>query len=275
MSFIRGDATYIDYVGPSGRMYPLTGPRRGSMGVQLIGGVEGFLGPTSSIRTVSAARQHGADVSGAVVGSAEYDLEFDVWGKTPHEWSVVNRSWLDDWDMLRTGFMRAYSSDLGWRWCQVRQGRDHSGTYVKDPRRIRVAKYKQMVLATGAYWRSKDYEKTWIDNGAHIIRMKLWNGGDVDAWPQFLLEGQCGFRIRYLDNDFTVPTLEAGETVKISTTQTDQTIRSLTRNLLPALKGRYFQNPIPPGQVTTVIIETIDGAGQVQARVPQQFKRPI
>ena len=274
MSFIRADATLVDYVGPSGRAYPLSGPKRGSMGVQMLRDAEGFLGPPTNPLTEKAARQDGVDISGVDVGAAFYDLNFDVWGRTAHEFAIVNRMWLDDWDFLRPGFLRFYTSDFGWRWSQVRQGRDHAGTITVDNRRRRTATYKQTAIAPSAYWRSKDVEYTWEDKGAHIIRMKLWNGGDVPAWPQFTLVGECGFRIRWDENDYTVPTLEEGETAKVTSTQTDQSIRSDKRNLLPALKGRYFQDPIPAGEVANVIVETIGGYGSVQARVPQQFKRP-
>lgn len=278
---IRSDATLIDYVGPSGRCYPLSGPRVGAMGVQLLRGVKGWLGPPSRIITDGAARQHGFDVTGVSVGAAEYDWSFDVWGRTPHEWSVVNRMWLDDWDFLRPGFVRAYTSDTGWRWAQVRQGRDHQGDFVIDPRRTRVATYKQVAIAPDAYWRSRDYEKSWTDTGEHLWRVKLWNGGDVAAWPTFTLEGQCSFRIRWAENDFTIPALRAGESATVYASHTQQTIRTINadgsrgRNLLPALKGRYFLDPIPAGRIATVIVETIGGTGKVYARVPQQFKRPF
>ncbi|MGW2096091.1 hypothetical protein, partial [Promicromonospora sukumoe] len=131
------------------------------------------------------------------------------------------------------------------------------------------------------YWRGKDVEAGWIDEGTHIARLKLWNGGDVSVWPQLTLTGECGFRIRWASNDFEVPKLLPGESAVVSSLQTDQSIRTIKadgsrgRNLLPATKGRYFKDPILPGVVERVIVETIGGAGKVQARVPQQFKRPI
>lgn len=281
MSFIRGDATYADYVGPSGRVYPLTGPRRGSMGIQMGRDAEGLLGPSGGLLTDSAARQHGIDIAGVSIGAAYYEYNFDVWGKTAREWAVVNRMWLDDWDFLRPGFLRYYTSDFGWRWTQVQQGRDHAGAYKIDPRRTRQATYAQVAVAPSAYWRAKDVEDSWIDKGTHIVHMKLWNGGDVPAWPQLTLTGNCGFRIRWRSNDFEVPKLLPGEDAVVSSLQTDQSIRTINadgtrgRNLLPLTKGRYFKDPIESGVVETVIIETLGGAGKVQARVPQQFKRPI
>jgi hypothetical protein len=276
MSFIRADGTYADYVGPSGRVYPLAGPKQGSMGIQMLESPEGLLGPPGTVLTDGAARQRGKDFVGVTVDPVELDIDFDVWGKTAHDWAVVNRMWLDDWRFDKQGWIRFYTSDFGWRWIRVRKGKDHRGASRKDSRLLKVARYSQVALAEFPYWRSADYEATWTQTANTVARLKLWNGGDVDVWPQITLKGQCAFRIKWGVNNYETPVLAAGETAVISAEPFEQSIRSNQRNLLPALKGKYFQDALEAGKVTEVTIDIVSGTGaQIQARVPQLFERPM
>ena len=137
-----------------------------------------------------------------------------------------------------------------------------------------VARYQQVALSEFPYFRAADYEVTWSQTGV-LARLALWNGGDIDVWPQLTLAGQCAFRIKWGANNYETPVLAAGETAVVSSEPFEQSIRSNLRNLLPALKGKYFQEPLRANAVTEVTVDIVSGTGaQIQARVPQLFERP-
>lgn len=218
--------------------------------------VKGLMGPWKHLDQ-QGARQDGVDWKDSVWDPIEIDMTVTVFGQTPNGMRRAQKSWMDSWDPKQQGRMVWFSRLSGERWLNLRLLKEPGDQFKYGPASVTVQDFTWSVRGDVPFWASFDSTSQLIASNSHTLAnpaggannfLPLWNRGDQDSWPRYLVVGPGTFTI----GDGTTSSvvvfgpLTAGQQVLITTLPRIRSIIELTTsaNLFDLLQGR-FGAPIP------------------------------
>ncbi|NKS94609.1 hypothetical protein GS876_10285 [Rhodococcus hoagii] len=274
--------TIVQYVSPDSVGIHLSGGRTaGTEGFVLGDGPEGLGSAEAAAIFDNAARMVGEEYVATTFTKGSIDLPIHVFGDTVEEFHR-RRDWLRElFSRDRQGWLCVFTS-LGWRWIAVRRGAIKPA-YTRDPAGAKGATFFVLLYADNPLARAADGDAPeWINQSGLLANghRALYPGREVDGWPKFTLTGPGMFRIVYDGVDGTVdlkiPTLFAGEVLKVDTEYGMQRLRARAkngteRNLWELMGAPISPSPVPAGVVTTVKFSVTGGssATRLWATVPR------
>lgn len=203
------------------------------------------------------ARQDGVDWKDAVWDAQEIDFTITVFGQSPNGYRRAQKAWMDSWDPKRQGRLVWFSRMSGERWLDLRLLKEPGDQFKAGPASMTIQDFTWAARADIPFWTGADSTCTLVASNATTLTnpaggaknfLPLWNRGDQDSWPRYIVKGPGTFTI----GDGTTSAkvvfgpLTAGQQVLITTLPRKRSIIELTTqvNLFPLLQGR-FGSPVP------------------------------
>jgi hypothetical protein len=259
MRLLTADESIVTWIGPDRSRHPISGGLAPHPGVDegvIVRDVKGLMAPFKHLDQQSA-RQDGVDWKDTVWEPAEIDFTVTVFGQSPNGFRRAQKAWFDSWDPKLQGRMVWFSRLSGERWTDLRLLKEPSDQLKNTPAMIGSQDYTWSARADHPFWTGADSTSKLVASNSTTLGLvgggannflPLWNRGDQDSWPRFLVVGPGTFTIG--DGTTTAKVifgpLTAGQQVLITTLPRIRSIIELTTstNLFPLLHGR-FGNPIP------------------------------
>lgn len=218
--------------------------------------IKGLMGPFKMLDQQSA-RQDGTDWKDAVWDPAEIDMTVTIFGQNPNGYRRAQKAWMDSWDPKQQGRLVWFSRLSGERWLPLRMLKEPSDQLKASPGFQTVQDFTWSARGDIPFWRAPDSTSTLVASNATTLTnpaggvknfLPLWNRGDQDSWPRYLVAGPGTFTIGdgTTSSKVVFGPLTTGQSVLITTLPRIRSIIELTTstNLFPLLKGR-FGSPIP------------------------------
>lgn len=256
---LTADESIVTWIGPDRSRHYLSGGLMPHPAVDegvIIKDMKGLMAPFKNLDQQSA-RQDGVDWKDTVWEPAELDFTVNVFGQSPNGFRRAQKSWFDSWDPKRQGRMVWFSRLSGERWIDLRLLKEPSDSLKNTPAMIATQDYTWAARADTPFWTGVDSTSQLVASNSTTLTLTggtvknflpLWNRGDQDSWPRYLVKGPGTFTIG--DGTTTAQVifgpLTAGQQVLITTLPRVRSIIELTTstNLFPLLQGR-FGSPIP------------------------------
>ncbi len=258
---LTGDESMVTWIGYDRSRHWLSGGLEPHPAVDegvIIKDLKGLMAPFKMLDQ-QGARQDGVDWKDAVWEPAEIDFTVTVFGQSPNGFRRAQKAWFDSWDPKKQGRLVWFSRYSGERWVDLRLLKEPGDQLKNTPAMIGVQEYTWAARADMPFWTGADSTSTLIASNATTLAntdgvsapnfLPLWNRGDQDSWPRYLINGPLT-KITIGDGltaaQVTFGPLTAGQQVLITTLPRIRSVIELTTqtNLFPLLQGR-FQSPIP------------------------------
>lgn len=241
--------------------------------------IKGLMGPFKMLDQQSA-RQDGTDWKDAVWDPAEIDMTVTIFGRNPNSYRRAQKAWMDSWDPKQQGRLVWFSRLSGERWLSLRLLKEPADQLKAAPGFQTIQDFTWSARADIPFWKAPDSTSTLVASNATTLTnpaggaknfLPLWNRGDQDSWPRYLISGPGTFTIGdgTTSSKVVFGPITAAQQVLITTLPRIRSIIELTTstNLFPLLKGRFgapipasADSRIPVAQRTVHVPVTVTGA---------------
>lgn len=272
----------VIYVGVDGRRWHLHGPRMGDEGVYLTS-MAGIYHPVRVALDTRPAYMQGARPGLPKTDPRVMDLKLFTSADSEAEWEAIENRWWDSWSDEADGLLMVES-------------RQRPGTFRDIPLRLQrypaepfdyepedVFDWTLPTIAYMPWWRGPELTSKWENtDGTGEGTINLANPGDVEIWPQFMVEnvanGETYTLPDGLDGDSVDVQLdEADGDVLIDTDQLRMQLESHADTQVAArMAAMKFRHPIPPRTRRTSVEVSVTGgttAATVKAYMRPYYKR--
>ncbi|MBO0878927.1 MAG: hypothetical protein J2P17_00770 [Mycobacterium sp.] len=292
-SLLSDDLSVVTWVGWDGSIWPLAGgvaPVPGAQSGAYLVDVKGLMAPVKHLNK-QGARQDGADWVDAVWDVLELDLTVDITGTDPASFRRSMRGWMNSWSTKQTGRLCWWTSQSGEWWINLRLGKEVGDVLKNAPAMMNHQQIAWVARADdNPLWASFDSTSEQTSTSATVLHdpngvtapgfLPLWNRGDQEGWPRYLVQGPGTFTIGNNGDigSVTFGPLTAGQQALITSLPNKRSIKDLQTgvNLYSLLSGRFSSSVAPGASVHVPVSVTGATAGHtsIQASLTPYRKWP-
>lgn len=273
----------VIYEGIDGRRWHLHGRSMGDEGVYLTS-MAGIYHPVRVPLDTRPAYMAGARPGLPKTDPRVMDLKIFTTAESAEEWEEIENDWWDSWSDEEDGLLIVESRRGTYRDIPLRLQRYPSEPFDFEP--DDVFDWTLPTIAYQPWWRGPELTSEWDNsNGTGTGTLRLANPGDVEIWPQYMLENIASAAAKY-----TLPDGVDGDTVQVvgfdpaegdvlvDTDQLRLQLESAADTQIPArMAALRFRKPLPPRTRRTTVNVSVTGgttAAHVKAYMRPYYKRP-